>query len=258
MIKLNFCVVLLSLIILVSANVFARGGEHISTDLLKYQFTETQGLESEFIEQLNQNEITDLSSIEISRTVKTAKGVRLNGLSKKWVERVVKSIDKHPVVSSYQYDKYNRKEVQIGFCFGRATYAHLALLKMGVNKDAIRKAWVVGSMKTFVDWSFHVTTLVKDDKTNTWWAVDDFPGEVLSLNDWYKHMKKMDSQGNLRLYVTSPDKFSVSLGSYSRVQLGLDLDRKNDWYQHYFKDMLDWFQKDDMASVGLRDLRQKP
>lgn len=232
--------------------------KYLNLDLLSYQETETSSLKELQINAINQQVIDDLYATPVDRLVRTTKGYRLNGLTKAWVDQVVESINRHPVVGYYQREKYNRENVSIGFCFGRATYTHLALLKMGVNKDAIRKAWVVGTMKAGnIKWAFHVTTLVKDYSTNKWWAVDSVPGQVLELKDWYAHFKKQDQKANLRLYVSSPNKFSVSLGEYSRVQMGLDLTREQDWYQHYFKDLMNWFTQDNLQSVGLKDLRQR-
>ncbi len=247
---------LLVLSLVLGATVHGDSNRLLSTDLLKYQAGEVYHMQSKDVERANIEAIRELQATRMNRLVRTQKGVRLNGLNKPWVEKVVESIVYHPVVGRYQSEKYNRQDVKIGFCFGRATYAHIALLKMGVNKDAIRKAWVVGPMDAGgVRWQFHVTTLVKDFETNKWWAVDSFPGKVLEIEDWYRHMKKSDASGKLRIYITSPQKFSVSLGTYSRVQLGLDLPRSKDWYQHYFKDLMTWFQQDDLKSVGLKDLR---
>lgn len=223
-------------------------------DLQEYDET---NFTAEQVEYQNRQTLAELRNVQITRVVPSPKGPRLNGLTKEWVTAVVDSINRHPVVSLYHYEKYNQPGYEIGFCFGRAAYAHLALLKMGVNKDAIRKAFIVGRMNAGgVEWIYHVTTLVKDYTTNTWWAVDDYPGKILSADQWYEYMNSQRARGaKLRLFITDAEKFAPNTGKYDRVSLGLGLPKGKDWFRSYFNDLMHWFRNNSIEEVGLRDLR---
>lgn len=184
---------------------------------------------------------------------RTGVGRRLDGISKETADLVLSSINQHPVVS--EYNLFDRKNgMSIGFCFGRATYVHLTLLRMGLNKDAIKKIWAVGPMNAGgITWQFHVATIAKLD-TGKWIVIDTYVQQTMSPEDWFK---KLRATGNskLRFYVSNPEKFSISLGEYSRVQMGLDLDADQDWYSHYFKDLMTWMGTKPLSDVGLHDLR---
>lgn len=230
---------------------------YVEADLLPIQQKNASRMSVSEMQKLNEKTLNELENYEPSKILVSQKGERLNSLSYAWANTVMKSIDQHPVVSSYQYSKYNNKGVEIGFCFGRATYVHIALLRMGVNKEAIKKIWAVGPMDNGLNWAFHVATAVKGDQANQWWVIDNFPGKVLEARAWFNYMKPMSTDQKLQVFITEPEKFSVSLGKYDRVQLGLDLSRQDDWYSSYFKDLMAWFAQgiEVLEQIGLRDLR---
>ncbi len=204
------------------------------------------------IQRANERALGELNAYGTDRKVSG----RLNAITTEQAKMVLNSIHRHPVVSDYEYDRYNRPGVEIGFCFGRAAYVHLALLKMGVNKDSIKKIWAVGPMQTAeIAWDFHVATLVKS-VDGSWLAIDSFVGRVMSVETWIKEIDKISQPGHRnRYYFSNPKKFSVSLGTYDRVQLGLDLNADQDWYRGYFADLMKWFREDNLQSVGLSRLR---
>lgn len=160
-------------------------------------------------------------------------------------------------VTGYDFrERYQRPGVEIGFCFGRATFVHLALLKMGLYRDSIVKLWAVGTMETpGVTWDFHVATAayVKD---RGWMVLDSNYSEPMTVNAWFNEMREQNERadGKLRLYVSEPNRFGVDTGKYSRVQLGLDLNRETDWYQHYFVDMMETLAGRSPEQLGLRRL----
>lgn len=160
-------------------------------------------------------------------------------------------------VTGYEFrERYRRPNVEIGFCFGRATFVHLALLKMGLHRDSIVKLWAVGTMQTpNVTWDFHVATAayVKD---RGWMVLDSNYSEPMSVQAWFGLMRDQnrDADQKLRLYVSEPNKFGVDSGKYSRVQMGLDLNRETDWYQHYFVDMMQTLAGRSPEQLGLRRL----
>jgi hypothetical protein len=58
-------------------------------------------------------------------------------------------------------------------------------------------------------------------------------------------------------YAADP-KFIPNPLKYNRVDLGLDMTQEQDWYRHYFYDLMQWFKKNDLSEFGLTDLREDP
>jgi hypothetical protein len=225
--------------------------ELVDVDLLLLQQQEAHGSSAGDIRRLNQETLQKLKDFKIT----PSKSRRIDAISLDFGDLLLFSINQHPVVSEYNLYDY-RDGMSIGFCFGRATYVHLALLMAGVNKAAIKKVWAVGPMSTGdTDWQFHVATVVKG-LNDQWLAIDSFTGEVLPVESWFKKMQAVAKDNTLRLYASEPRKFSVSLGEYSRVQLGLDLSKDQDWYTHYFKKLMTWTATKPLSDVGLYDLRK--
>lgn len=178
------------------------------------------------------------------------------GINRDWATRIVDSIARHPIVAETETRRYNRHPgVEIGFCFGRATYTHLMLLHLGVLKDSIKKVWAVGNLNSGnLVWQFHVATIVRSETPGAWWVLDSYFGQPLELAEWSERMASLDPGGQMLLTLTDPDKFSVQLGTYDRVQLGLDLPPGQDWYAGYFRELMKWFAAGpDLESLGLPD-----
>lgn len=223
--------------------------ELVSVDLLELQKQETTGRTQKDVLALNQLSFERLKIYSPHQTKN-----RVSSVSYDFAHDVLNSINRHPVVSDYNVDHYKNGS-EIGFCFGRATYVHLALLRAGVQRSSIKKIWAVGPMQTgSLDWQFHVATIVKADRGH-WFVIDTFIGSVVTPEQWFQRMQEVSKDHTLRFYVSDPSKFSVSLGVYNRVQLGLDLTQEQDWYSHYFKDLMFWMSTAPLESVGLYDLR---
>ena len=79
-------------------------------------------------------------------------------------------------------------------------------------------------------------------------------GRAVSVGDWLKVYENESLKGDLRIYFSDPRKFTPLLGKYDNVQLGLKLDRDEDWYKGFFKDLMLWFQTATLKSVGLEKL----
>lgn len=183
--------------------------------------------------------------------VRTCSRPRLKGVSREFAASLIRTIDIHPVAGNAAMSKYNQRGTEIGYCFGRATYAHLALLHHKVHKDSIKKIWAVGPMKAgSITWQFHVGTAVYS-RDGQWIMVDNFVGRPVTVREWFAEIKQMDRDNTLRIYVSNPEKFSVALENYSRGEMGLDLEKSEDWYKHYFKDLMTWFKQPDFAALGL-------
>lgn len=164
--------------------------------------------------------------------------------SKDLADLVLRSIDRHPVVSERSADQYQQKGAEIGYCFGRGCYVDLMLMRLGLDRDSIKKIWAVGPMGTGkIIWQFHIGHLVRLPD-NSWVAIDNVPSSyrVLDARSWGEHFKNKNKDGELRLYITDSDKFTPTLGAYDPVNMGLNANRTSDWYKGYFQDLMDWFR----------------
>jgi len=181
-----------------------------------------------------------------------AGGTRAKSITQDYANNLIQSINSHPV-AGFADRQYQQAHVKIGYCFGRAAYAHLALLNRGLDRRAIRKIWAVGPMQTGdTAWAFHVSTIALGDD-GQWWTIDNFTGRSMPVTEWMKYMKTLSTDGKLTFFISEPQKFSVSLGKYDRIQLGLDLDRSTDWYKHYFRDLTRWFGNHNANREYFRD-----
>lgn len=164
---------------------------------------------------------------------------------------LLRAMQTHPVIGYTASAKYDRPDVGIGYCFGRATYAHLMLLKMGVQKESIMKIWAAGEMKgANHSWAFHVATITFTPEMG-WVAIDTNHNTPITAEQWMTTYQKQSTDQKLRFYVTPAEKFSFEIGKYDRVQLGLDLQREQDWYQHYFVDLMRAVRETDPVSLKI-------
>ncbi len=212
------------------------------------------------IAQLTPDEIQTRNANDIEEFMKFTPEVRVTGktgaaVSSEEAQDIISATYSNPVVSP-DVTRYQRPDVHIGYCFGRATFAHLALKKMGVQTSAIRKVWLVGPMKNgSVNWGFHVATAVYVENEG-WRVLDTNLGEPLSVQAWFDRYSYMNTDRKLRIYFTEPARFGVTIPHYERVDLGLDLAEDVDWYQHYFFDLMKWFRETTLEDMGLA--RVKP
>ncbi len=164
----------------------------------------------------------------------------------------------HPVVSPEQAHKYEPVDIRIGYCFGRAMYAHLMLLKLGLQKESILKVWAIGKAKTpEVTWDFHVATLTYTPEQG-WIAIDPYFGHAMPAVQWMQNMSAMNINKRMRFYVTSPQKFSMGVGKYNPGQLGLNLEAEKDWYRNYFVHLLKSVREEKLSDLGLLPLNKTP
>jgi hypothetical protein len=166
-------------------------------------------------------------------------------LSLENAQKVLAAANANPVVATYQYQKYDPENKGIGFCFGRAMFTHLYLAISGFDRGSIKKAFVVGPMEAGGSfWAWHVTTIVqsRDHKgREIWLTIDPIFGEVLEVREWYKQMQEMSQDGKLRLYITEAGKFQIGSSRYDEGHI------KDSFYNDYFKDMMKWFEKNDVS-----------
>jgi hypothetical protein len=164
-------------------------------------------------------------------------------------------LKQHPVVGRASSDRYQQETAEIGYCFGRALYVQLMLLKMGLNSDSIRKVWIVGPMRNpdGANWGFHVATAAYV-KGFGWMAIDTNTFKIQALRHWYSHFYDNSIDGLARFYVTDANRFTADFSQLSRLQLGLDLPIDKDWYRHYFVHMLESIRQSNISELGLRSV----
>lgn len=211
----------------------------INEDLImKYQ-NEVSGKSASEVQNMNQQTLASIQS-----EIPIFQWHKKNSADLDLLQDVYNTILHHKVVSSAKVQKYNRPEINLGYCFGRATYVHLKLLSLGIQKESIQKIWAVGPMSTYMGkWSFHVATMAYN-KDYGWIVIDSFSHHPQPLAKWMSAISKTSEDGKVRFYNTDASKFGLSLGKYSRFQMGLDLSKENDWYQNYFKDMMHELKKE--------------
>lgn len=190
------------------------------------------------IHQTNRQVIRDIEQIELNQDSK-----RVTALSEKELRKLLNYAIHHPVAGLKALNKYDPNG-EIGFCFGRALFIHLELLRRGVDKESIKKVFVVGEMLE-VDpvtnkqtvWQFHVATSVKGTD-GQWWVIDPSYG-LFELRDWYRYMKKMAVQGRISVFNTPLSKIGPSAWEYNTKPGGL----MDPYYNNYFKDLFASFKQ---------------
>jgi len=210
-----------------------------------YQFRHQEIAEGKNFEQLKKELLEGLKKQSPQASSTKAAGVSYDQarliLSKLLQERIY-----------YDYRSYD-PQGNIGFCFGRAMYLHLQLLRHGVAKDSIKKIFAIGPMRTGeINWQFHVATMVKDKNSNDWWVLDSNLPRPLSIEKWIEYyqkfridqtsmffgfFKKTDNEKSIRFYVTEASKFGSSAWQYSPQSLN------DPFYNNFFKDMLRDFKE---------------
>ena len=213
------------------------------------------GYRTQEIANLTNEQITARNDADIAEFEAYAPGARASqrtgaDISYDAADAVIQATYSNPIVNPYN-TKYQRPDVQIGYCFGRATFAHIALKKMGLQTSSIRKVWLVGPMTaSSVKWGFHVATSAFVQGLG-WRVLDSNIGHPVTVREWFDHYIFMSDDRRLRIFFTEPSRFGVSIARYDRVDMGLDLATERDWYQHYFYDLMAWFRSADFKLLGL-------
>lgn len=141
------------------------------------------------------------------------------GLNEDDRKKLLDNVVHHKVAALSAISKYDKTpNEEIGFCFGRAMTAHLLARKMGVARNSIKKLYIAGDMTSgSVRWRFHVTTLVKDEKSKSWYSIDPVMVSVgkkdpLLPKDWMQTAKnEFDSTNTTKFYVTDTNAIMVDM-----------------------------------------------
>ncbi len=254
----NMILVLISL--MVCSSIFARSTQNDGTntpfaeyqvDLWNHYRNEIRNLSNEEIQASNLSLINQLHNYRPAKTGKRASQLRYSEAQRLW-----KVIQTHTVVGTEHISKYEPANVRIGYCFGRAMYGHLMLLKMGLQKESILKVWAIGKAVTSEGtWDFHVATLAYTPDQG-WVSIDPFFGKPMPAAEWIQNFNKFSSDKRMRFYVTSPQKFSMGIGRYNPQNLGLELNEHKDWYKNYFVYLLESVRERTLSELGLASLNK--
>ncbi len=165
-------------------------------------------------------------------------------VTKEFAEQLLKKINLDPVAGPKGYPIYD-PENRYGFCFGRATWVWLQALKAGVDKQSIKKIFLVGPMKNGgTEWQFHVVTALRTSKgffSDTWVVVDPNFKKILTVEEFFTHYNRSSTDYKLRLFVTEPQR----LGPSSTIKFGPAhyTGTGDENYNRYFQHMLENFSK---------------
>lgn len=158
-----------------------------------------------------------------------------NFITKDEADVIFKAMDNSTVHKNH--DCYDPKG-NIGFCFGRATIAHMEAIIRNVHPDAIRKIWIVGDMSI---WAHHVATMIK--VKNGWVVLDTNLGKVVTPNEWLSTFMPYKSKNakEIMTFVTQAGRFGpYDTKSYNALDLfntdSLNYNKAQDYYRGYFHD----------------------
>lgn len=219
--------------------------------LYDYYLNEVEGLSVFDISTLN-NQFMD----SLNHYTPAESDTRAQAIDERRAQKVLNIVNEHPVVGFRSYDKYSQPGEEMGFCFGRTMYMHLLALKLGLQKSSIKKIWAVGPMQSGISgvhWGYHVGLLVFS-KERGWIVLDPNQKLIVTLNEWVGKFQKVSLDQRIRFYATEPEKFGLYAGQYSRYLLGLDLTVDQDWFKHYFVEMLAAFRAESLENLGLRKM----
>ncbi|MFP5520699.1 MAG: protein-glutamine glutaminase family protein [Bdellovibrionia bacterium] len=191
-----------------------------------------------------------------SEYIPSSSSKRAKGIDSAQGQKIIEAVARSPFLGTDPV-LYQRPQTEIGYCFGRATFIHLMLLRLGVQKESIKKIWIVGPMKipgTNLIWDYHVATMVFSEKQG-WMVLDSNIGRPVTIDNWFSNYYHMSVDRRAKLFVTDASKFAPDLGKYDRVQLGLNMSREQDWYQHYFKDLMRYVGQKPLSDFGLKSIK---
>lgn len=152
---------------------------------------------------------------------------------------IVRIMDADPVVGIKSAPKYDPQS-NWGYCFGRAAWAYMELLRRGVAKGSIKKIFAVGPMAAWgMQWQFHVATIVRSK--GGWVVIDTVPGKPLKVEKWMDYFAKQNSDKTLMFFVSEPSRVNpLSNSRFNARHFRNDFTAPE--YRAYFQDMVVRFQ----------------
>ncbi|MBC7714499.1 MAG: hypothetical protein H7177_14230 [Rhizobacter sp.] len=126
----------------------------------------------------------------------------------------------------------------IGFCFGRATIAHMEAIVRNINPESVKKIWIAGNMK---QWGHHVATMVNTEKG--WMVLDTNIGHPVTVEFWLNYYKpfKAKEAKEVMAFVTQAGRFGpYDTRAYNAIDLfnteSADFKKAEDYFNGYFHD----------------------
>jgi hypothetical protein len=201
--------------------------------------------------------------------VPAARGSRHSTFTPQQAQDLHDRVSRNPVASLCQLPNYDRTGTS-GFCFGRAVATHVEALRMGLNRDSIRKVWAMGEVSgpNGRIWSYHVSTAVRG-QDRRWYVIDSYAQNPMPLNDWYRAITAESGLGRTRLYSSAPSRVTPSAfhpdpqtgrQPSTRLQLGLD-DPTGTYPRHmqrYYEDLMANFREESRRLIQERDRVPRP
>lgn len=152
---------------------------------------------------------------------------------KQTADGVLKKLLESPVASPNALAKYDPLG-EVGFCFGRATFVHLELIRLGFDPNKIGKVFALGNLSYQKrPWDFHVATFIWDNDATL--VIDDTVKEVMTLEQWIQTIEKFDFDPDapmMTVFLTDPIKFHPALKEYDKRNFQRPI------YNNYFKDLV--------------------
>lgn len=165
---------------------------------------ETEKVISSRLQALNQKDLSEFLQYRNNQAPSQ------NPITQDQAQQILDILNDHPVVGGRVVQRYDQQNGQVGFCFGRAHFTHLELLRHGVHPQQIAKIFAVGGLLYGnITWDYHVATAVQgvDQK---WWVIDGLQSQVMEVHEWMQKISKWDANRvhpMLRYYLTLPWKF---------------------------------------------------
>lgn len=140
---------------------------------------------------------------------------------------------------------YDRADVNVGYCFGRAVVVHTEAILRGVDPGSVKKIWVVGDLG---HWGHHVATMVRG-KGEKWYVIDKVT-DVVTAEDWIAALATMKKRGakTPMFFVTQAERVGpYNAQTYNMTDLfnttSARYKKSSDYYLGYFKDYFDWLDE---------------
>ena len=168
---------------------------------------------------------------------------KFHPITKKQAQNILDLLNTHPIVGGKMAQHYDQQNGQVGFCFGRAHYTHLELLRHHVHSEQTSKIFAIGGLLYGdITWDYHVATAVQGPE-NQWWVIDGLQTEVMDVQDWMKKISTWDANRRfpmLRYYLTPGWKFQPIQAAHPNYPIYSEL------YGPYFRDLSIWFHSHPM------------
>ncbi len=128
------------------------------------------------------------------------------------------------LIDNYNYATKNiHKSIcdRNGFCYARATMAHMMALKRGIKSKNLKKIWVLGQLKSDINdiWNYHVALVIKGKEDS--YVLDTSFG-LKTLSEFHAHFQKTENHYGKRplSVMTQASRYQIGhSGSYNSFEL---------------------------------------